>query len=47
MSEDSLSAVVKIPVFAVPALIGKRGKKVKDVQSSSGAFIAHSRKPVG
>ena len=35
--------MLKIPVFAVPMLIGKSGKKVKDVQSSSGAFVAISR----
>lgn len=43
MSADSLSRVVKVPVFAVPALLGKNGKKVKDMQLSSGAFITISR----
>jgi hypothetical protein len=39
MAEEIISAVINVPTFAVPALLGKKGKKVRDVQLTSGASI--------
>jgi hypothetical protein len=39
MADERLSAVIQVPQFAVPALLGKKGSKVKDVESTSGASI--------
>ena len=36
---DQLSTSVKVPAFAIPALLGKNGNKVKDIERTAGARI--------
>ena len=39
MAEQFASTVVNVPPFAVPALFGKKGSKMKDMELTSGASI--------
>ena len=43
MVDQPWSTVMKVPAFAVPALIGKDGRKVKDIELTSGTLIDISR----
>ena len=39
MKYQSSSTVINVPQFAVPALCGKKGGKVKDVEATPGASL--------
>lgn len=39
MTDQSSSTVISVPPFAVPALFGKKGGKVKDIEATSGASL--------
>jgi hypothetical protein len=39
MAEQFTSTVINVPLFAYPALLGKKGSKVKDMELTSGASI--------